>query len=239
LRVLDGATRPPSNQTWDESWASVMKIVIATIALALAAFASRQQQFEHVLDLVDQPTTPSSVVVNGIPAGGGAGPVRWQKPLRLHLEDIERSIFETGDSFVYRISVENIGDADVEFPSSTDYVLFKYPHQPNDVEGLITGSIFLEARDTWGNRLAWLEGKGIYGAPTVGASIETIRPRERAVIRVPGAWRVPDILMPRLLRQPEGLVQLAAVLHIRGNSVNCIVDSDNVVEVQIRQRALR
>ena len=218
------------------------KIVIATIALALAAFAPRKQQFEHVLDLVGQPTTPSSVVVNTLPAGsdGDSEPSRWQKPtLRLHLDDIERFMFETGDSFVYRVSVENIGDADVAFPSSTDYVLFKYPYQANDVEGLIAGSIFLEARDTRGKRLAWLEGKGIYGAPTVGASIETIRPREKAVIRVPAAWRVSDVLMPRLLQQPEGLVHLAGVLHIRGNSVSGIVDSDNVIEVRIRQRALR
>jgi hypothetical protein len=77
------------------------------------------------------------------------------------------------------------------------------------------GSLFLEVRDRMGSRrLAWLEPQLLFGSKAVGGSLQSIARGERALIRVPGHWRTSHRETSAILREPNGVVQVSAVLHV-------------------------
>ena len=213
-------------------------LVVSTVLVA----GAQSPRADYVLDIVGQGLTPDTEANTGssrISAGGGVSKSEVPNSsadLRVTLGSVDPKSFDTGDSFVYEVLIQNVGTQSVILPWSADRALFKVaaPAMPPVREG----SLFLEVRDRMGSRrLAWLEPQLLFGSEAVGGSLQTLARGERALIRVPGQWRASDRETGAILREPNGVVQVSAMLHIVQTQL--LVRSVNGLEVSVRDRLQR
>ena len=98
--------------------------------------------------------------------------------------------------------------------------------------------ISLEVRDRGGSKqLASLEPSLLFGSREIAGSLETLAPGETAWIRVPGFWRTSDREINAMVKEPDGAVQVRAVIDLLRPPIR--VGSANGLEVSVRLRSLQ
>jgi hypothetical protein len=218
-----------------------MRVSLLALSLSSAlAAAQSQRAADHVLDILTYRVTPeTSAPANPstLPAGGGvSGGESTQRPrgtLKVTLLSLDRLSYETGDPVIYEVWIENTGNRPVVLPWSPDLVRFRGPGPiaPPSVEALV----FLEVRDRARSRaLAQLEPSMLFGSRAVAGSLATLAPRETAWMRVPGFWRTSEREMQAMLSETDGVVQVAAAVHVLRTPLR--VHSTNSLEVSVRSR---
>lgn len=221
-----------------------MKLALIALTLSGAlAGAGQLPRADHVLDIVGYRLAPDDGLANPdaarLPAGslGGAShEPSSQLNVKVTLGRLDRLSYQTGDSVVFELWIENVGARPVMLPWSPDRAAFKT--QERTEPPLRKASLFLEVRDRSGfNRLAWLEPQLLFGSETVDGSLITLAPREKALIRAPGYWRTSDGEMAAVLREPNGIVQVSVVLHLFESRL--MVRSKNGIEVAVQDRLHR
>jgi hypothetical protein len=215
---------------------------LAFVVSAILVAGAQSPQADFVLDIVAQRVAPESSAkadATGISAGAGgaaSGVPNSSANVQLTLESLEPISLDTGDSFVYDVLIQNVGPGSVVLPWSPDPAPFKSP--ASVMPPALEGSLFLEVRDRNGSkRLAWLEPQLLFGSKEVAGSLQTLARGERALIRVPGHWRTSDRETNAILREPNGVVQVSAVLHVV--QAQLLVRSVNGLEASVRDRLRR
>lgn len=196
-----------------------MKLFFAAVVVVSMLVGQRPIE-EPVLDLVGFRPTPDPVSATSN-VGHGKGRAigtshdrRQTLELKLELLDLQRVVFNPGDSLVYEVVVANAGAQPVTLPWSADRVRFATDGQRID------GIVGLEIRDAAGKELlARLPAQALYGSRAVPDSLLTLLPRQRARIRVPATWRSSEVEMGLMLAQPTGLVQVAALFQFKGQEI--------------------
>lgn len=214
----------------------LIALSLLSVLVASGVGGQVQPKPQHILDLVGISVPETTHLKAGTAlwpetSGGRAG---QRKPvaLKLTLLDVDRTDYTVGDPIEYRVLLENQGQEPVPLPWSPDPGPFlALPTRAQG--GVVLGSLFLEVRKLGSEvRLAWLDPQLLYGAPSVPGSIETLAPGEQALIRVPGVWRTTGPERERILRAPQGTVQVGAVLSL-GTGAGSLVSSANSIQVQV------
>lgn len=208
--------------------------------------AAQPRQADYVLDVLGYRHTrepereaPSDtrVIQGGSVSATSGGPVA--PGLSVRLLSLDSLSYETGDPVIYELWIENIGKSPVALPWSPDRVLFTPPTLKLSAPNVVQGSVALEVRAR-GNasRLAVLEPQPLFGSDDVlPGSLARLAPGQTAWIRTSGFWRMTDSERELMLRQPNGIVEVGAVLNIFSSLVR--VQSQNTIEVSIQDRLRR
>ncbi len=146
---------------------------------------------EHVLDLVtyNQPDHPKPLddpleIPSGIVGGVDHQQARTEAPLRVTLASIAPDLLRAGDPFVYELLVENIGKNVVRMPWSPEQHLFSRRMRHASV-----ASISLSPAKGTSQVIVSV---ALFGAEAVPGSLLGLAPGEKALIRAPGLWTLPD-----------------------------------------------
>jgi hypothetical protein len=210
-------------------------LLMMVAVLAAGALHQTAVPQEYILDVVSYPLSPEPVRAYDlkVPAGGARAHDRKEPSgLVLTLVSVDRNNYLSGDAIIYELVLENQGSGMVTLPWSPDRVRFNSPSEDANVH---VASLFLEVRNRGGReRLAWLQPQLLFGSADVDGSLQTLAPGERARIRVPGFWRASEYERAHVLRQPNGLVRVAAVVHIE--DLGQLVTSVNTLPVAIGSR---
>ena len=217
--------------------------LFASVVSAVLVAGAQSPRADFVLDIVGHRVTPdesANTDASGIPGGGGGGTVSGvpssSGSLELTLGSLEPMSLDTGDPLVYEVLIQNVGTRAFVLPWSPDRAVFKAPVPA--MPPVREGSLFLEVRDRMGSRrLAWLEPQLLFGSKAVGGSLQSRARGERALIRVPGHRRTSDRETSAILREPNGVVQVSAVLHVVQEQL--LVRSVNGLVVSVRDHLRR
>ncbi len=214
-----------------------MRVTALIVVLGGAVAAAQSPRADHLLDILASRVTPQiAVPANSgrLPAGAVSGTEgdqhRESRRLKVTLLSLDRVDYETGDSVIYELLIENIGNSPVVLPWSPDHTLFTAGSVPAP---LARAAIFLEVLDHAGSKqIAWLEPSVLFGSEAVSGSLETLLPGETAWMRVPGFWRTSEREMRAVLSETNGDVKLAAVFDILQAPLR--VRSTNRIDVVVR-----
>ena len=215
----------------------------ATLVLclgAVAAVAGQSRPAHHVLDVVTYPPASDSGASSapaGVPAGQASvkGHVRSVVNLRARLVSLDFSSYETGDPVIYEIEVENMGRTPVVLPWSPDSVRVARESDGESIQAIIS----LEVWDVSGSRrrLGTLEPLSLSGSANVAGSLQSLGPREIALIRVPGTWRAVESERRAMVNEPRGDVHVKGVITLVQDHVS--VRTTNGIPVSLRDRLRR
>src|SRR5687768_4649911 len=196
--------------------------VITVVAVALAAASPTGQRFEpdHYLDIPGHSRTSLEGAYLPVPSSvSGTSHSRITNPLRLTLISVELNDMVYGEYFTFDVLVENTGKEPVTIPWSPDAGAFAQPVR-RVPSGFLSGSVYLYAESVGEQRrvLSLLDGHPLYGSHEVPRSLLLLAPGRTARIRVPSQLSATmNETRDAILQQPDGVVQLRAVLSIRIN----------------------
>jgi hypothetical protein len=204
---------------------------------AVAGVSGQSRPAHHVLDVVTYPVASESGT-SSAPAGVPAGHVsakahdRSAVNLRARLVSLDFASYETGDPVIYEIEVENMGRTPVVLPWSPDSVRVSRESDGESIQAIIS----LEVWDGGGSRrrLGTLEPLSLSGSANVAGSLQSLGPREIALIRVPGRWRAVESERRAMVNEPGGNVQVKGVITLVQDQVT--VRTTNGIPVSLRLR---
>jgi hypothetical protein len=212
-------------------------ILIVTWMSAATAIA-QSPRADFVLDLLTFQHAPASDAANPPTSGSGGGSSHRNPtpdPIRLTLLTLERTRYAWGDSIVYEVLVENIGRRPVTLPWSPDLIAADSV-RPGRADDNRSGAVSLEVRRD-GRPLpnARIAFQTLFGARTQPRTVQTLAPRQTALIRVPGYWEASAAEVASVMGQEQAAtVQVTAVFDLFDEHLQ--VHSVNSIEVSVERR---
>jgi hypothetical protein len=211
--------------------------ILIVVSLWTATGIAQSPRADFVLDLLTYQHAPDPAVAPVLSSGSGGGTsdgVRRPDPIRFTLVTLERTRFVWGDSVVYEVLIENIGNRPLTLPWSSDLSAAGPSEQTH---GRRTGAVSLEVRRRNGSPFpdASLELQSLFGTRTEPRTLQTLAPRRTALIRVPGWWNASATGVAAVMRQEQAAtVQVTAVLDLFDEHLQ--VHSANSIEVLVERR---
>ena len=218
--------------------ANIKALIVVCLSTTTAIAQSPRADF--VLDLLTYRHAPDPDDAPLLSSGSGGGTSdggRRPDPVRLTLVTLERTRFVWGDSVVYEVLIENIGNWPLTLPWSPDRSAAA-PRQSKETSGRRRGALWLEVRRDGCAPVppcARLELQSLFGSRSEPGTLQTLAPRQTALIRVPGLWRASEFELSRLMRQEQAAtVQVTAALDLFDEQLQ--VHSLNSIEVSVERR---
>jgi len=212
------------------------------VAAVAADLAAQNIKSDYYLDIPghSQTSLDGGFLPPGPNSVSGTSHSKIAQPLRLTLLSVELNDILYGDYFTFDVLIENTGQESVTIPWSPDAGAFAQP-VPRIPSGFLRGSVYLYAESVSEQRrvLSLLDGHSLYGSHEVPRSLLLLAPGRTARIRVPSQLSATmDETREAILQQPDGLVQVRAVLSIRIGNLPLAL-STNTIPVRVIPRRLR
>ena len=204
---------------------------LTCVCVALLIGQSRDR--ELLLDLTSEPAANHGALTaaqhRAMRSGAGTrgtGAPASDIRISASLQDLGQTVFTLGDPLVYDVVLQNTGTTPLALPWASDRALFA---GKDVVEAILT----LEVRDASGrNRLATLGSQSLLGNRELEGSMVVLQPGERARVRVPARWYLPEREAAAVLGRPGGDVSLAVLAQVGGVEVR-----SNALEVHVVPRS--
>ena len=155
---------------------------------------------------------------------------RRSKAINVRLASIERQEFNWDDSFAYEVTVENTGKEPITLPWSPDAGAFSSQDRLHAMSFALEVASAVEK-----GTLGHLDAYALWGSDEVPSSLVSLKPGQRASIRLPGRWIGSNELSRLVLRQEGGVVRVSATVHVFEEFL--FGRSENDVAVRVSRKA--
>ena len=190
--------------------------VLLFFASSVVIRAAQGPRVDYFLDILTHhitPDSPDSPAEGSFLRSGSGGGSSHESPspykLQVALETLDPRSYRPGDPFVYEVLIENRGTRDVVIPWSPDRVLVQ--RATPDPSTALRGSLIIEVTDARQKVIALLESQPLYGTEALDETLITLKPGERARVRVPAVWRP----LKHEAKQPSIVSQLVSFMFQR------------------------